>query len=179
MFYLHGHCSQALSVVFDANNRHQRVPDDEAICPCLPRPGLHPLCPHYFVWVPGCSGQQHHIANTSFFVSIIGQPDSTRSATGQRVQISWPGALGHFTLYRPIGVCDLFWMLPWQLAYSAGVFSRWCFIFTHVFFHCLPHNVQHQKEHNISYPLNCTLSNANSHSNLVVLKVDLTANMHI
>lgn len=66
-----------------------------------------------------------------FFVSIIGRPDSTRGATGQRVQISWPQALGHFALYRPIGVCDLFWMLPWQLAYSAGVCSRWCFFCEH------------------------------------------------
>lgn len=117
-------------IVFDATNRHQRVPDDEAICPRLPCPGLHPLCPQYFVWVPGSNSQQHHIANTFlffFFVSIIGRPDSTRGATGQRVQISWPQALGHFALYRPIGVCDLFWMLPWQLAYSAGVCSRWCF----------------------------------------------------
>lgn len=54
-------------IVFDATNRHQRVPDDEAICPRLPCPGLHPLCPQYFVWVPGSNSQQHHIANTFFF----------------------------------------------------------------------------------------------------------------
>lgn len=41
--------SAASFIVFDAVNRHQRVPDDEAICPRLHCPGLHPLCPHYFV----------------------------------------------------------------------------------------------------------------------------------
>lgn len=125
--YFHGHCSPASFIVFDAMNRHQRVPDDKPICPFLPCPGFHPLCPHYFVWVPGSNSQQRHIANTFFFVSIIGSPDSSRGATGQWVQISWPQALGHFAFCRPTGVYDLFWMLPWQLAYSAGVFSRWCF----------------------------------------------------
>lgn len=87
-----------------------------------------------------------------FFVSIIGSPDSSRSATGQWVQISWPQALGHFALYRPIGVYDLFWMLPWQLAYSAGVFSRWCFFkhdltFYFSFYQYLPYRLQYQKGH--------------------------------
>lgn len=64
--HFHGHCPSASFIVFDAMNRHQRVPDDEAICPRLPCPGLHPLCPHYFVWVPGSNSQQHHTANTFF-----------------------------------------------------------------------------------------------------------------
>lgn len=80
---------------------------------------------------------------TPFFsVSVIGWPDSSHSATGQRVQISWPQALGLFALYRPIGLCDLFWMLPWQLAYSAGVFSRWCFEHYLTFYcGCLPYRL--------------------------------------
>lgn len=53
---------------------------------------------------------------TPFFVSIIGSPDSSRSTTGRWVQISWPQALGHFAPYKPTGVYDLFWMLPWLLA---------------------------------------------------------------
>lgn len=165
--YFHGHCSPPSFIVFDAMNRHQRVPDDKAICPHLPCPGLHPLCPHYFVWVPGSNSQQHHIANTFFFfVSIIGSPDSSRSATGQWVQISWPQALGHFALYRPIGVYDLFWMLPWQLAYSAGVFSRWCFFkhdltFYFSFYQYLPYRLQYQKGAlSQEFPLNYTLSSA-------------------
>lgn len=89
-------------------------------------------------------------SQTPFFVcvSIIGQPDSTHSTTGQQVQIIWPQALGYFALYRPLGVCDLFWMLPWQLAYSASVFSRWCFFWAWcnlLFFHCLPYKLQYQK----------------------------------
>lgn len=36
--------------------------------------------------------------------------------------------LGTFRFIPRIGVCDLFWMLPWHLAYGAGVFSRWCFL---------------------------------------------------
>lgn len=66
--YFHGHCSPDLFIVFDAMNRHQRVPDDEAICPHLLCPGLHPLCPQYFVWVPSSNSQQNHIANTFFCV---------------------------------------------------------------------------------------------------------------
>lgn len=76
---------------------------------------------------------------------------------GQRVQINWPRALGHFALYKPIGVCDLFWMLPWQLAHSAGVFSRWCFFekwFNLLFFFFLLLLVQYQERHHLpEFPL--------------------------
>lgn len=69
--YFHGHCSPASFIVFDAMNRHQRVPDDKTICPFLPCPGFHPLCPHYFVWVPGSNSQQRHIANTFFLFQLL------------------------------------------------------------------------------------------------------------
>lgn len=98
--------------------------------PCPP-PGLRPVCLLCLALFEAPT------AHTTFFVSVIGQPDSARSTTGQRVQIPWPRALGHFTL-RPTGVGDVLWMLLWQFAHSAGVLSRWCFFkndFTFCFFH--------------------------------------------
>lgn len=107
-------------------------------------------------------------------VSIIGQPDSTHSTTGQQVQISWPQALGYFALYGPLGVCDLFWMLPWQLAYSASVFSRWCFFWAWcnlLFFPLFAIQTAVSKgDLSESFPLICTLSNLPT-----VLKVNLIA----
>lgn len=96
----HGHSSLDLFIVFDAMDRHQRVPDDEAICPCLLCPGVRPLCPHYFVWVSGSSrhATPHFKYFFSFFVSITGPPDLTQSSMGQQVQIRGPWALGHFPL---------------------------------------------------------------------------------
>lgn len=82
--YFHGHCSPDLFIVFDAMNRHQRVPDDEAICPHLLCPGLHPLCPQYFVWVPSSNSQQNHIANT-FFLCVFQLLASQIRLTAPRV----------------------------------------------------------------------------------------------
>lgn len=68
--YFHIFCFPASFIVFDSV-QSQKVPDDKAICPSLPCPGLHPLCPHDFVWVLGSNSQQHHIANTFFLFQLL------------------------------------------------------------------------------------------------------------
>lgn len=75
-------------------------------------------------------------------------------------------------------VCDLFWMLPWQLAYIAGVFSRWCFfkyiIFSFLIFAVFAIQTAASEEApQQSFPLNHSLSN--SPTVIYVLKVTSTA----
>lgn len=114
------------SIVFDAVNRHQSPPPPmmKPSAPHLPSAlGLHPPCPHDFVWVPCFNSRRRHTASTFFcFVlfSIYGAPDSPRCATGQREQIIWAQARGHLALDGPIGVYDLSWMLSRQSAHRDG-----------------------------------------------------------
>lgn len=84
--------------------------------------------------------------------------------------------MGHFTLYRATGVYDLFWMLPWQFAYSAGVFSRWHFFgLTFYFFHYVQYNWQYCNSIS-EFPLKLhRIRGTCSHLYWIFLTVNLTA----
>lgn len=125
----HGHSSLDLFIVFDAMNRHQRVPDDEAICPCLLCPGVRPLCPHYFVWVSGSS--RHTTPHFKYFFSFFcfnywptrfNSKLHGSASTNKRTMGSWT-----FHFKRPVGAFDVYWTFPRQFTYSVRVSSRWYF----------------------------------------------------
>lgn len=111
--------------LFDAMNRHQRFPNDEAICP-RPAPSwlpsimsTAPLFEHQSPTGSHATPQTHSFRFSYWLCRFISERHGSESANQLT---SGPGTpLFIHTKWRIWSV----WMLPWQPAHS--VFSRWRF----------------------------------------------------
>lgn len=113
----HSLCSPHLFIVFEAQNRHQRSPDDEAIC-SSPLPWPPSIMSTLLCLRSGAPGASNTTLQTPLFfflfvwcASVISLADSTLSSTGQTEQTAKLGVTDSLLSEDPFRIFDVIWTL--------------------------------------------------------------------